>query len=449
MRVHRIPAQLRALLGEEGDLATVLRGALTVVIIRVLASAIGFANMVLLARWMGSSEYGLYSFAIASMTLLAYPATLGLSGAAVRFVAQHAAANEWQHVVGFMKVSSCLAFGGGALVATLAIVGTLIFKSYLDIAYVAPTIVALAGIPIVAVSIVRSEAIRSLGWLAVAWGPLQLGPPLFRLVATAILFLIAIQLTASMVVGASIVAYAANLIAQWGFFHVRLGTRIKVEPKIQLGPWLRVGLSFAWISLANLILLQAGVMVVGIFLRPQDVAIYSAAEATSGFVTFPISAAVALGAPKFATLHAQQRRPGLQALLTDIVRLTFWPSLAIALIYVVFGSMVLHLFGPGFEQGYPALLILTLGQLSSAFVGPVATLLTMTGHQLVTARVLTTNAILAVAFGLVSTPIWGSVGTGIAFSAAMVLSNAWLTILVIRRLEIYPLVGGLNVRSRR
>jgi len=82
--MHQIEARLRTLLDEEGDFATVLRGAGLVVIIRVLASAIGFASVILLARWMGSSQYGLYSFAIAWMILLAYPATLGLHGAAVR-----------------------------------------------------------------------------------------------------------------------------------------------------------------------------------------------------------------------------------------------------------------------------------------------------------------------------------------------------------------------------
>lgn len=438
MRVHQTAVWLRTLLGEEGDFATVLRGAGLVVIIRVLASAVGFASVILLARWMGSSEYGLYSFAIAWMTLLAYPTTLGLPGAAVRFVAHYAAANDWQHVAGFMKVSSWLAFGCGALVATLAIGAVLVFKSGLDPAYVAPTIVALAGIPIVALTIVRSEAIRGLGWLALAWGPLQLGQPLFLLIVTAIILFIAMQLTATMAVVASIVAYAANLIAQWGVLHARLGTRIRVEPKNQLGPWLGVAASFAWISLANVILLQAGVIVVGIFLRPQDVAIYSAAAATSELVALPIFAAVALGAPKFAALHAQQRRLELQALFTNIVRLTIWPSLAIALIFVAFGSTVLRLFGPGFEQGYPVLLVLTLGQLVITFVGPVENLLNMTGHHVVTARVQTTSAILAVVFGLVSTRIWGSVGTAVAFSAAVALGNAGLTIFVVRKLEIYP-----------
>ena len=125
-----------------------------------------------------------------------------------------------------------------------------------------------------------------------------------------------------------------------------------------------------WIYLASAVLVQAGVIVVGIFLRPQDVAIYSAAAATSGPVTFPLYAVSALSAPKFAALHAQQRQLEMQALVTNVTRWTFWPSLAIALTLVAFGLIVLRLFGPGFEQGYATLLILTLGQLVNAFTGP-------------------------------------------------------------------------------
>ena len=234
MRLPQAAARLRAFLGEGGDFATILRGAGLVVIIRVLASAVGFASVVLLARWMGSSQYGLYSFAIAAMILLAYPSTLGFPGAAVRFVAQHAAEDDWQHVVGFMKMSSWLAFGVGLLVAGLGIGVVLVFRSQLDPGYVAPTILALAGIPIVALSIVRSEAIRGLGWVALAWAPLQLGQPVLLLAGAAVILLIATQLTAVMAVGTAIAAYAATLIVQWSVLRRGSGPRGGLSPKSSL-----------------------------------------------------------------------------------------------------------------------------------------------------------------------------------------------------------------------
>ncbi len=137
-------------------------------------------------------------------------------------------------------------------------------------------------------------------------------------------------------------------------------------------------------------------------------------------------------------LHARERQGELQTLVTDITRWTFWPSLAVALILVAFGPTILRLFGPGFEQGSTVLAILTLGQLVNAFTGPVAMLLNMTGHQNVTARVLGINAILGAGLGLALTQIWGIIGTAVAFSAAIVLWNAWLWGLVVRKLEIYP-----------
>jgi O-antigen/teichoic acid export membrane protein len=438
MRVDRIAARLRTMLGEKDDFKAVLLGAGLALIIRILASAIAYVSIILLARWMGPSDYGLYSFAIAWMSLLAYPATLGMPGAAVRFVGQYAAANDWQRVVGFMQASSWLAFGCGTLIAALTIPAVLYFKTYFNPDYVAPTIVALAGIPFVALTTVRSEAIRGLGRLALAWVPFQLGQPLLLLIMTATMVFSAIQLTAAVVVFASILAYVTNLIVQWRVLQVRLGTRIESEPNVNLGLWLGVAVSFVWIYLASAILIQADIIVVGIFLKPEDVAIYSAAAATSRLVSFPLDAATALSAPKFAALHAQQRQLDLQALVSDVTRWTFWPSLAIAIAFIAFGSMVLRLFGPGFEKGYATLLILTLGQLVNAFAGPVASLLNMTGYQVVTARVLSTSAILCVAFSLAFTRIWGSVGTAIVFSGTMVLWNAWLAIFVIRKLEIYP-----------
>ncbi len=438
MPLHEIAARLRAILAEESEFATVLRGAGLAVVIRVLASGVGYASLILLARWMGSSEYGHYSFAIAWMILLAYPATLGLPGVAVRFVAQYAAARDWAHVIGLLKMSSWLTLGSSTIVALVAILVVLYLKSFLDPGYVAPMIVALAGIPIVALSVVRSEAIRGLGRLALAWGPLLLGQPLLLLILAAATIFITHKLSATLVVGASILAYAAMLIAQTGLFRTSLGTRVRVEPKVNVRLWLRVALSFVWIYIAVMSLTQAGVIMVGILLTPKDVAIYAAAAATALLVTFPLQATNALSAPRFSALHAQQYRVELQALVTNVVRWSFWPSLAIAFILSAFGSTILRLFGPDFEQGYSVLLILTLGHLVSAFTGPVVNLLSMTGHQAVTARVVGTTAILSVALGLAFTRMWGIVGTALAFSGGMVLWNAWLAILVVWKLDIYP-----------
>lgn len=436
MRVDQIAARLRAFLGEEADFAIILRGAGLALAIRVLASAIGYASLILLARWMGFSEYGYYTFAIAWMALLAYPATLGLPGAAVRFISQYAAAHDWQHVTGFLRTSSWLAVSSGTAIALLAILVVLYFRANLDPGYLVPTIFALAGIPIVALGALRSEAIRGLGLLTLAWIPLRLGQPLLLLLFAAAIIFFAQKLPATTVVAASVLAYTIMVISQLTALHVRLGTRLRVEPKTDTRLWLGTAMSFLWISVAINASVQSPVIIIGFLLTPKDVAVYGAAAATAGVVSFLLDAMNVLSAPRFAALHAQRRHGELQALFANVVRRTFWPSLAVAVILIVFGARLLRLFGPGFEQGYTLLVILTLGHLVNAATGPVGSLLSMTGHQALTARVLGVCVSLAVVLGLALTPIWGSVGTGLAFSAAMVLWNAVLSVLVAHKLNI-------------
>jgi O-antigen/teichoic acid export membrane protein len=102
-----------------------------------------------------------------------------------------------------------------------------------------------------------------------------------------------------------------------------------------------------------------------------------------------------------------------------------------------------------FEQGYAVLVILTIGQLANAFAGPVANLLSMTGHQVVTAWAVGCSAILYVLVGILAIPVWGALGAGIAFCAITLLWNFWLMILVMRKLEIYPSILSPSVRAGR
>ena len=443
MWVQSIATRLRAVLVHNSEFAEILRGAGLALRFRILASAVGYVSTILLARWMGPSEYGYYSFAIAWMTLLAYPATLGLPGTAVRFMAHYVAAKDWPHVVGLLRTSTWFAFGCSTLVALVSVAILLYFQAYLHPGYVIPTVVALAGIPIIAVSVVRSEGIRGLGRLALAWGPLQLGQPLLLLIVMVAMIFIAHQLSATMVVATSILASVIMLIAQWVALHTQLGAKLKVEPTINLRLWLGTALPFVWIYVANMALTQAGVIMVGIFLTARDVALYTAAATTSLLVTFLLQATNALSAPKFAAIHSQGRQIELQTLVRDVTRWTFWPSLAIALALSTLGSAVLRLFGPGFEDAHVLLVIMALGQVANAFAGPVANLLSMTGHQTLTARVLASSALLYVLLSCFVTPIWGTIGAAFVLSGVTLLWNIWLMILVARKLHINPSIFGL------
>ena len=54
--------------------------------IQIAAAGLSFVSQILLTRWMGAYEFGIYVFAWSIIPPLAIAATLGLSESAVRFV---------------------------------------------------------------------------------------------------------------------------------------------------------------------------------------------------------------------------------------------------------------------------------------------------------------------------------------------------------------------------
>lgn len=425
-KLRVLAARLRIVALDDAEFATVVRGAGLALAIRGFGSVAGYVSLILLARWMGHLEYGYYVFAIALMTLLAIPATLGLPGAAVRFVSHYQAIGDWSYIVGWLRTSSWLAVCSSSVIAILALLGLWLFGSDLDRGYLLPTIVALAGTPVVALGIVRSEAIRGLGLLLLAWGPFRVGQPVLLLLLAAAIFFAGHPLSATIVTGASVAAYAIMLLVQYSVLNTKLGTRLSVASKTATRHWLATLPSFLGISLAASVLPQAPIIVIGFLLAPADVAVYSAAAATASVVSFLLDATSAMSSPRFAALHASERHGELRALFATIVRRTFWPSLLGAAILIAFGSPILGLFGPGFERGYWPLVILTIGHVANAGAGPIGNFLSMTGHHQTVSWVLGVCACLAVLVSLVLTPLWGILGTAIAFSGAMILWNAIL-----------------------
>src|SRR5262245_24192622 len=117
MRWRDFHFRIHSLLVDEEELAVILRGTELAIVIRVLAAAIGYANMLLLARWMGAAEFGYYSFALAWLMLLAYPASLGLPGSALLFAARYKTEGDWPKVVGLIRTISRISLGSGMAVA--------------------------------------------------------------------------------------------------------------------------------------------------------------------------------------------------------------------------------------------------------------------------------------------------------------------------------------------
>ena len=75
-------ARLRSLLGGSSEASVTKRLAGTIFIIRVVSAALAYLSQILLARWMGGSDYGVYVYVWTWVLLLGSMMDFGISASA-------------------------------------------------------------------------------------------------------------------------------------------------------------------------------------------------------------------------------------------------------------------------------------------------------------------------------------------------------------------------------
>jgi O-antigen/teichoic acid export membrane protein len=184
-------------------------------------------------------------------------------------------------------------------------------------------------------------------------------------------------------------------------------------------------------------LAYADVLVLQQFRPPEEVAHYYAAAKTLmlvGFIHFSVVAAVA---HQFSALHVAGDRDKLATFVAKSIRWTFWPSLAATLVMLAIGKPLLWLFGPNFVEGYPFMLILAVGLMARAAVGPAERLLNMLGEQRLCAAIYATAFAVNVGTCVTLAPTYGGLGAAFATSGAIVLESALLFLVARHRLGLH------------
>src|SRR3954447_3874150 len=100
-----LPQRLMRLLTSQQSLFTVLKGAMQTFAIRLLGAGLTYASMVLLARWLGSHNFGIYAYVLVIVTLLGLAFSFGFNSSGLRFVSSYLAQKKLRRLSGFLKQS--------------------------------------------------------------------------------------------------------------------------------------------------------------------------------------------------------------------------------------------------------------------------------------------------------------------------------------------------------
>lgn len=437
-------ARLRArLAGGSSEASLTRRLAGTIFIIRVISAGLAYVSQVLLARWMGTSDYGIYVYVWTWVLLLGSMMDFGISASAQKIIPEYRAGGEQALLRGFLSGSRWLTFAASALVS-LALAGIVrLLSPWIDPAELLPLYIGCMTLPAFVVANTQDGIARSHDWMQLGLMPQFIIRQALIIGTTAAAFLLGYHLGAVAAMVASAGAVWIAMAGQMVVLNRKLADHIPPGPKAyDIGGWLAVSLPILLVESFYLLLSYTDVLVLQQFRPSDEVGVYFAVVKTLALVSFIHYAMSATTAHRFAEYNASGDRARLSAYVAHAIGWTFWPSLAATVVLLALGKPLLWLFGPQFVIGYDIMFIAAIGLVVRSAIGPVERLLNMLGQQkicaLAYALAFAMNLVLCIAL----VPHYGGHGAAAATSISLTFETVLLFWIVRQRLGLHVLAFG-------
>ena len=410
----------------DDDTRGVIRGSSIAFSARIGGMLCSYAFILVLAHACGAYGVGIYSVAVAIVTIASLPASLGFRVSILRFVPEYVSSDKAGALLPLYRNMLKI------MIPVSVMLGVLIFlasdllanKAFDDASYASGLRLSAIAIPLFTIGIVNVEAIRGFKNPALSESLRDISVPL---VALSLLLLLRPYVGINVLPVASYVCGVCAMFALSTCYVARRLTRLHrthpVECPMRPPEMVKVSLPMMLGELATLLMGRIDILMLGILAKPEDVGVYSIVFKL-GVLPILIPAAVAtIMAPKISELHWSGKHEDLKCLTRLSCRLMFWSSLPVVVILLLAPRFWLGLFGDEFSSGMLALVFVTFCPFITSASGFVGTFLNMTGKQTVYRNVIVTAVALNILLNYLLIPWFGVAGAAAASLATTLFWN--------------------------
>src|ERR1700709_355876 len=164
-------ARLRSLLGGSSEASVTKRLAGTIFILRVGSAALAYLSQILLARWMGGSDYGVYVYVWTWVLLLGSMMDFGTSASAQKIIPEYRTAGEHALLRGFLAGSRWMTFAVSAVVSLLLAGVVRLLSPSIEAGEIVPLYIGCLTLPAFVVANTQDGIARSHDWMRLGLMP--------------------------------------------------------------------------------------------------------------------------------------------------------------------------------------------------------------------------------------------------------------------------------------
>jgi O-antigen/teichoic acid export membrane protein len=410
-------------------------------------AGLSYISQLLVARTIGADSFGIYSYVLAWVTLLAYLSTLGFHVSLLRFVPAYRAKQRWSLARGVIQYSQRGALGVGLCVILIGACIILARYKFMLPELAMTFLLGIVTVPIISQHLISASVVRAFGGIVKALAPERVVRDGVLLIVVAIaswsgVFL----LDAKLAMAASLIGALATLGVLKFFFGQLRPVELEGErPVFAVREWLQPTLPIMFIVVADTLMSRSGVIVLGLTGNTRDAGVFAVALSMSLLTALPRMAVAAAFAPTVSDLYTRDDQTGLQALAAKASVLSLVGTLGIAIPLLLLNAPLLALFGQTYVAGAPLVIALVLAQVFAAACGPQQHIITMTGNERSGATIMITCAVANLTACMLAIDSYGTMGVALAMSATLVVWNLAMGVYIRQRLHMLPgLVSALE-----
>lgn len=405
---------------------------------KVLLEGLGFPISILLARFLGAENLGLFSLAKNITGWLQQFANLGLNNAAVKFITVYSGEKKGQNLKGLF----ILIFLISTITSLVLSICLFFFADFLGKSTNKPELSYILRyfsivVPLGAATTMLTFTMRGFKNIKQAI-KIELSNFSSYLLGLIILLFGGYKLYGAVI--AFVLSHIISTILGIYFLVKEFPDLLSpLKPKFHLKRLLRFSFplylaGFTWVMMRRIDLLMLG------YFKPSaDVGIYQAAVFLSVLVSFFSQALSQIFPPIISDLYNKKQTSIISQLYKTTTRWACIGSLMVLLVILLYSKNILGLlYGPDFTSGWKVLVILACSESLNVITGLTGFILQMTENQ---DWVLVTNvsaAISNIIFGFLLIPSLGILGAGVAFGLSLGIQNLFQFLIVFRKLKIHP-----------
>ncbi len=416
---------------------------ISIILVRITGAGLALLAQVIASRIIGAEEFGRYSLMLVWLLLLGHGATVGTNPLLCRYIAQYIKSGDIPAIAGLLRWALSVVLVVGMVLGACAIL-----LIYTGIIAVGPetillAMLALSAVPLLVLQDFLESIARGIDRPALGIVPAYLVRHLAIIFGVLTAVLLGYQAGAVTVMSMTIIGLVISIAIQFVLLHQHVDGLLRgTAPVYRRQEWLRTALPMALSEAAEVLFMNADILILGMFVEPELVAYYFAATRLAQVLTYIPYGMSAVTAQRMAALAESHERGRLQALINHTTLVSGGLAVLAALGMTVLAPYLLALFGSDYAEAAPWVAILAGGIAFACLLGPGEDTLNMLGQERAGFTCIAMALAVNLALNLLLVPSMGPVGAAWASAVALATRGLLAAGFAKRNLNLYLPLGA-------